>query len=146
MAGRGMQADGGRQHTGGPDPAPLVQAFDRDGLYAVRAAVSAHAIHLGAQPERVQHLMIIASELASNVVRHGGGRGRLRLWRADGTLRCEVSDHGPGIADPAGAGQRQPMPLSSSGRGLWMVRQLSETMTIECDPRGTRVTADVPLG
>jgi len=122
-----------------------VQAFDRDGLYAVRAAVSAHAVHLGAQPERVRHLVIIASELASNAVRHGGGRGRLRLWRGDSALRCEVSDDGPGIPDPAGAGRRQPSPLASSGRGLWVVRQLSETMSIECDPRGTRVTAEVPL-
>jgi anti-sigma regulatory factor (Ser/Thr protein kinase) len=112
----------------------------------VRAAVSAHAVHLGAQPERVRYLVIIASELASNAVRHGGGRGRLRLWTADGALRCEVSDQGPGIADPAGAGRRQPPPLASSGRGLWVVRQLSDSVTIECDTRGTRVTADLPLG
>jgi anti-sigma regulatory factor (Ser/Thr protein kinase) len=128
-----------------PAPTPLEQGFDRDGLYAVRAAVSAHAIHLGARPERVRHLVIIASELASNAVRHGGGRGRLRLSTANGWLRCEVSDEGPGIVDPDGVGRRQPPVLAASGRGLWVVRQLSEQVTIECDARGTRVTADVPV-
>jgi len=145
MSARNKQANGGGRHPGGAAPEPLEQVFDRDALYAVRAAVSAHAIHLGARPERVRHLVIIVSELASNAVRHGGGRGRLRLWTADGTLRCEVSDEGPGIADPEGAGRRQPPPLASGGRGLWVVRQLSESVTIECDTRGTRVTADVPL-
>jgi anti-sigma regulatory factor (Ser/Thr protein kinase) len=145
MASRDKQVNGGRHHTDGPAPAALDQHFDGDDLYAVRAAVSAHAQYLGAHPDRVRHLVIIASELASNAVRHGGGQGRLRLWTADGALRCEVSDEGPGIADPDGAGRGNPPPLAPNGRGLWVVRQLSDTVTIDSDARGTTVTACVPV-
>jgi anti-sigma regulatory factor (Ser/Thr protein kinase) len=125
--------------------APLDQPFDRDDLYAVRAAVAAHAEYLGANADRVRHLVIIASELASNAVRHGGGTGRLRLWTVDGTLLCEVSDEGPGLADPDGAGLVHPSPLVPGGRGLWVVRQLSDRMTIDSDARGTTVTACVAV-
>jgi len=143
MAGRETRANGARHRTGGP--APLDQLFDGDDLYAVRAAVAAHAEHLGPDRDRVRHLVIIASELASNAVRHGGGRGRLRLWTVDGTLRCEVSDEGPGIAHPDRAGLAHPSPFAPSGRGLWVVRQLSDGVTIESDARGTTVTACVAL-
>jgi anti-sigma regulatory factor (Ser/Thr protein kinase) len=143
MASREKQANGGRHHPGGP--APLDQRFDRDDLYSLRAAVAAHAVHLGAHPERVRHLVIIASELASNAVRHGGGRGRLRLWTADGTLRCEVTDEGPGLVDPDRAGRTSPSPLAPGGRGLWVVRQLSDTLTIDSSAGGTTVTACVPI-
>jgi anti-sigma regulatory factor (Ser/Thr protein kinase) len=145
MAGREKQANGGRERPDGPVPVPLDQHFDRDDLYAVRAAVAAHAADLGAPPERVRHLVIIASELASNAVRHGGGRGRLRLWRFDGAVRCEVSDEGPGIADPRNAGVANPSALAPGGRGLWVVRQLSDTVTIDSSLRGTTVTAIIAI-
>src|SRR2546421_1421663 len=143
MASGEKQANGGRHHTDGSPP--LDQRFERDDLYSLRAAVAAHAVHLGAHPERVRHLVIIASELASNAIRHGGGRGRLRLWTADGTMRCEVSDEGPGLANPDNAGRTNPSQLAPGGRGLWVVRQLSDTLTIDTDARGTTVTACVAI-
>ena len=94
---------GGRSGGSGlesPGPVALDTPFDRDGLYAMRAAVGAHATHLGATPGQVDALLIVCSELASNAVRHGGGSGRLRLWREGALIHCQVSDHGSGIADP----------------------------------------------
>jgi anti-sigma regulatory factor (Ser/Thr protein kinase) len=123
----------------------LDQAFGLDDLYTLRAAVAAHAAHLGAPPERVAHVVIVAGELASNVIRHGGGRGRLRLSRADGAVRCEVSDGGPGIADPQTAGERAPSVLALGGRGLFIVRRLAASMTIRDNAPGTVVVALVPL-
>ena len=44
---------------------------------------------------RVYAVVVAAHELAANAVRHGAGRGRLRL-RADGAfLYCQASDDGP---------------------------------------------------
>jgi anti-sigma regulatory factor (Ser/Thr protein kinase) len=139
------QAPGGRDNSGGPGVVALDQRFDRDGLYALRAAVAAHAANLGAQADRLSHLLIIASELASNAVQHGGGQGRLRLWRVDGNLRCEVSDAGPGIPDPHGVGTLAPSALAPAGRGLWIVRRLTADLTIDSTAQGTTVTAIVAL-
>ena len=130
---------------GRPGGASLDQPFGPDDLYALRAAVAAHAAHLGAPPDRVAHLVIVAGELAGNAVRHGGGHGRLRLSRVDGAVRCEVSDEGPGIADPDAAGRRSPSVLALGGRGLFIVRRLAVSMTIRNTGRGTTVTALVAV-
>jgi anti-sigma regulatory factor (Ser/Thr protein kinase) len=145
MASPEARADGGHEETSGPDGVALDQPFDRDGLYALRAAVAAHASHLGAVPERVAHLVIVASELASNAVRHGGGTGRLRLWLAGDRLWCEVSDTGTGIVNPETAGSTVPSALAAGGRGLWIVRRLSSEVRIESSRYRTTVTATLPL-
>ena len=110
--------------------------FESDGLYALRSSVTAHAGHLGASTQVVQRVLIVASELATNVVRHGGGRGRLRLWTAGGRLHCEVSDSGHGLADIM-AGTERPAPTAPGGRGLWISRQLADEFAIESGPDGT---------
>src|SRR5262245_26579134 len=117
----------------------LDQRFDEQGLLALRSAVSAHAAGVGVAGDRVDDLVVIAHELASNAVRHGGGTGRLRLWRQDGRALCEVSDSGAGLADPLSAGYAR-VPLSSTdGRGLWIVRQLADHVEVHSGPDGTVV-------
>jgi anti-sigma regulatory factor (Ser/Thr protein kinase) len=145
MASREIRAPHGHDSVSGHGAAALEQRFDRDSLYALRAAVAAHAAHLGAPPDRVSHLVIVASELASNAVRHGGGKGRLRLWRVDGAVRCEVSDGGPGMADPDAVGTAHPSVLALNGRGLWIVRRLAADVSIDSTEQGTTVTACVAL-
>ena len=90
---------GGPAGGGSPaGPALLEQAFDSGSLYALRAAVAAHAAAAGLSRCRVYDVVVAAHELAANAVRHGAGHGRLRL-RADGAfLYCQVSDDGPGPA------------------------------------------------
>jgi anti-sigma regulatory factor (Ser/Thr protein kinase) len=121
----------------------LEQGFDEDSLYGVRAAVAAHVATV-ADERTVDTMVLIAHELASNSVRHGGGTGRLRLWAADGALRCEVSDGGAGLENPAIAGHSRPAPSLPGGRGLWIARQLSE-LHIAASPTGTTITATLPL-
>ncbi|MFI7547277.1 ATP-binding protein [Actinoplanes sp. NPDC049599] len=121
----------------------LEQGFNDDNLYGVRAAVAAHAATLATE-RAVDTIVLIAHELASNAVRHGGGAGRLRLWVADGALHCEVSDDGAGLENPAGAGHSRPAPSLPGGRGLWIARQLSE-LHVVTSPAGTTITATLPL-
>ncbi|GAA4470619.1 ATP-binding protein [Phytohabitans houttuyneae] len=134
----------------GPAPTTVPEAvavdhqFDADGLYALRAALAAHADHLGASREQVERLLIVGGELATNAIRHGGGSGRLRLWRDGELLRCQISDCGQGMRDTA-AGSRQPEPTALGGRGLWIVRRLCTDVVIETSPKGTTVTAAIPL-
>src|SRR5271170_5945505 len=83
-----------RPAPGDPGPQILDQAFDAGSLYALRAAVAAHATQAGLPPGRADDLVIAVHELASNAVRHGAGHGRLRIWRSDQALHCEISDDG----------------------------------------------------
>ena len=121
----------------------LEQPFDEDSLYAVRAAVAAH-VTLLADQRTVDMVVLIAHELASNSVRHGGGAGRLRLWLARGALYCEVSDDGSGLENPSLAGETLPAPSLAGGRGLWIARRLSE-LHIATSTMGPTITAAVPL-
>jgi anti-sigma regulatory factor (Ser/Thr protein kinase) len=134
------------RHSAPPAASPeilLEQGFDDDSLYRVRAAVAAHVATL-ADRRTVDTMVLIAHELASNAVRHGGGIGRLRLWVADGALHCEVSDGGAGLENPSLAGQLRPAPVLPGGRGLWIARRFAE-LHIAASPTGTTVTATLSL-
>jgi anti-sigma regulatory factor (Ser/Thr protein kinase) len=126
-----------------PDPVPLDQTFDAGGLIALRSAVAAHAAELGLPTPRRDELILLAHELASNAVVHGGGRGRLRLWAVDGRLYCEVSDGGPGLPDSLLTGGEQPPLGATGGRGLWLVRVLADDLDLRSGPAGSTITAMV---
>ncbi|GAA1404194.1 ATP-binding protein [Catellatospora coxensis] len=127
------------------EPTGLDTVFVADDLYSLRAAVAAHAGEFGLAEPGLGRLLVVATELATNAIRHGGGKGRLRLWRHDGSIVCQVSDDGPGIADTASAGMSQ-VPLSTEGgRGLWVVRQFTDEMTITVQDPGTSITVKILL-
>jgi serine/threonine-protein kinase RsbW len=123
----------------------LEQPFDGGGLVSLRGAVAAHGDRLGLSPERLDDLLLIAHEMASNAIRHGGGRGRLRLWRRRDEVFCRVEDWGRGLAAGLNAGREIPAPGAASGRGLWLIRQLADDVHIRTGPAGTAVTATVRL-
>ena len=109
----------------------LDQAFDGDSLYTLRAAVAAHGSQAGLSVGRTRDLVLAVHELAANAVRHGAGQGRLRLWAAHDTVRCEVTDEGaPDAADPA-LWQAEP------GHGLWLVRRIADSASVRSGASGT---------
>ena len=127
-----------------PDSVDLDQTFDINSLHMLRKTVAAHADRLGAPNDQVERLIIVAGELATNAIRHGGGRGRLLLWHHDDALHCQVSDQGTGTKDPtAGTSPPNPLARESGGRGLWICRNLASELTISTGPngRGTIVQA-----
>ncbi|HEV3226867.1 MAG TPA: sensor histidine kinase, partial [Acidimicrobiales bacterium] len=76
-----------------PDDASTF-AFDLVNLHLVRRHVAVVAAANGLSMRRVEELVLAAHELASNSVRHAGGRGVLRMWNDAWTVVCEVSDCG----------------------------------------------------
>jgi anti-sigma regulatory factor (Ser/Thr protein kinase) len=118
--------------------AVLDQAFDSDSLYALRAAVAAHAAEAGLPRQQVYDVVTAAHELAANAVRHGAGHGRLRLWADRRTLRCQVSDDGPADKDAA---RLDPAAWPREhGHGLWIIDQVADQVTLDRDPASTVVS------
>lgn len=134
----------GRHPLAPPPDVPLDLVVDADGLYAMRASVLAHAGSMGASTRTAERLLIVASELITNAIRHGGGRGRLRLWSDATRIYCKITDGGSGIDDPE-TGRNRPDPAAVGGRGLWVSRQLAEDLVITTGPRGTAVTVSLEL-
>jgi anti-sigma regulatory factor (Ser/Thr protein kinase) len=128
--GRAMQAG-----AGGPI---LDQEFDSGTLYALRAALQAHAGRAGLSEDRAGEVVLAVHELAANAIAHGAGHGRLRVWDGAGMLSCEVVDSGP--ADPGAAPSCEavdPWPVED-GHGLRLVRQVADRMDLRSGPHGTR--------
>ena len=147
-------ADGRRPAPGrSPQPADapiLDQAFDADSLYALRAAVAAHATQAGLAQGRAEDLVIAVHELAANAVRHGAGHGRLRVWKSGQALLCEISDDG--VPQPAGddsnpatAAGAAPWRIEA-GHGLSLVRQVADQARLTSGPDGTLATISFALG
>ena len=84
--------------------------FELDTVGDVRRLT--RAVRGGARARPREDLVLAVDELAANSIRHGGGRGILRIWRDGGTLVCEVRDRGR-IGDPL-AGRHVPEPSSSA--------------------------------
>jgi anti-sigma regulatory factor (Ser/Thr protein kinase) len=82
----------------------------------------------------------VANELVANVIRHGGGSGRLRLWRQTNSIYCQVDDQGLGVAEPEQAGTKPVPTHHRAGRGLWIVRRFTDECTITSEGHGTTVT------
>jgi anti-sigma regulatory factor (Ser/Thr protein kinase) len=137
-----------QRRNGGPAPDEryaFEQRFDRDSLVALRAAVAAHADMLGLDESRVADLVLVAHELASNAVRHGGGSGWLRMWVSDSTLCCQISDKGNGFEYPRPDEHRRPPLGATGGRGLWIAARLADVLELITGPDGTVATVRLRL-
>jgi anti-sigma regulatory factor (Ser/Thr protein kinase) len=129
--------------TSGRVPDGLEQRFDSTNLVSLRSAVAAHGSALGLSAGRVHDLVLVAHELASNAVRHGGGSGLLRLWRLDGSVYCEVADVGDGFM--FSRPERRPDLNATGGRGLWIIARLADEMHVESGDRGTVTLVEIRL-
>ena len=134
----------------------LDQAFDADSLYALRAAVAAHASDAGLSPGRTDDLVIAVHELAANAVRHGAGHGRLRIRKSDQALFCEISDDGapPPASAPEETPQETPQKTETPGAAQWrtepghglaLVRQVADQTSLRSGPSGTLATISFGL-
>ncbi len=119
-----------------PPPAHArLLGFELDTLAEVRRLTEECVADLGR--DQGHDLVLAVAELAANSVRHGGGRGILRLWRENGTVICEIRDRGT-IADPL-AGRRAPTLEQLGGRGLWLANAVCDLVQVRTGPQGTAV-------
>jgi anti-sigma regulatory factor (Ser/Thr protein kinase) len=83
--------------------------------------------HLGrVDPELLERLRLLVSELVTNSVRHGGIRAsdeiRLLVQRGGGSVRVTVIDSGKGFQPHPRLGERD----AGSGWGLYLVEHLAD--------------------
>ena len=120
-----------------PTVAVAELVFDASGLPAVRDVVTDRATLLDIDRDKASDLALAVHELATNSLRHGGGRGVLRVWQEPDALVCEVHDAGL-VEDPL-VGRRTPSPRQEGGRGVWMANQLCDLVQMRSSETGTTV-------
>jgi anti-sigma regulatory factor (Ser/Thr protein kinase) len=108
-----------------------------DDLRSVRALVAAVAGGAGLSPARCTDLVIAASEVAANTLRHTSAGGVVRLWETDAEVLCQVEDTGY-ITDPL-AGHWRPAGDLPGGQGLWLVNQVCDLAEIRSSELGTTI-------
>jgi anti-sigma regulatory factor (Ser/Thr protein kinase) len=111
--------------------------FQTGDLRRVRAFVATRAEQAGLAQEAVDAMVLAVNEVATNSLRHGGGRGELHAWTDGRSLVFEVSDRGH-ITSPL-VGRLRPAPEARDGAGLWVANQLCDLVQIYSSARGTAV-------
>jgi anti-sigma regulatory factor (Ser/Thr protein kinase) len=117
--------------------------FDAVTMQPLRRFIAARAVAAGLAEVRIGELVVASSEVAANVVVHGGGDGRVRIWTDAGHLLCEIE--GPGhITDPL-VGRLRPGHSQIHGRGVWLANQFCDLVQIRSTAQRTTVRLHVGL-
>jgi anti-sigma regulatory factor (Ser/Thr protein kinase) len=106
-------------------------------LHDVRTAVERALSGNGYERERVEDIVLAVNELATNAVEHGTPEARMSLWTGRHGLMCEIDDGGT-LRDPL-PGLQAPHPAEPRGRGVWIARQLCDSLHVWADGHGTHV-------
>jgi anti-sigma regulatory factor (Ser/Thr protein kinase) len=121
-------------------PAPgdaAEMSFTLKGLSELRRFVDERARALGLDAGRIDDFVLAANELATNSLRHAGGRGMLRIWGAGDTVVCEVDD--AGRIDRPLVGRERPRADQVGGRGLWLANQVCDLVQVRSGAAGSTV-------
>ncbi|WP_324278106.1 sensor histidine kinase [Blastococcus brunescens] len=120
-----------------PTDAVLRGIYGPGDVPATRRTVAQYARTVGLPEEKVEVLELAASELATNSVVHGGGRGTVAMWVEPGAAVVEFSDTGQ-VKDPL-VGRLMPSPEQEGGRGVFLVNQLCDLVQLRSSEQGTTV-------
>lgn len=124
-----------------PLPPPPAEAqtiaYDGTSLEQTRAALDRLARACGLPRVRREDLLLAGWEVAVNSVRHGGGHGRLSLWRQPDALVAEFED--AGLITDTLVGRRRPPLGAPGGRGVYLANQLCDLVQLRSSPTGTVV-------
>lgn len=89
--------------------------------------------HLTVDTDEAADLVLVASELCSNAVRHASGLPgavELRAWADGDALVIEVEDDGEGFELEPYRDDEHPDPEASRGRGLYVVEALTDEFSV----------------
>ena len=118
------------------------ESFDAATVSRVRHALGHCLAAAGLTGDNAEDFVLAVNELVVNAIRHGGGSGRIRLNRVDGSLVCEVSDRGARSRD---ASVRYPEPDMPGGRGLLLAHVLTGSLRLTGGSGGLTAAVSIPL-
>jgi anti-sigma regulatory factor (Ser/Thr protein kinase) len=128
------------------DAAPVLSVVERTSLPRLRHRLGdVLAAHV---PDRdlSDDLMLAVSEVAANAFRHGRPPVSARVWVGADQLVCEITDQGPGFADPVAGFQPAHGPdLGRGGMGLWLARKLFDHVDLLPGAHGLTVRLSTRL-
>jgi anti-sigma regulatory factor (Ser/Thr protein kinase) len=127
-----------------PAPAPVVlgppderRTFGAWALNEIRDSVEAAMLAAEFPRDRAEDVVLAVNEIATNAIEHGPGDAEMLLWTdADGFV---VEVHNQGFLDNPLPGLVAPHPAEPRGRGVWIARQLCDSLHVWCDRDGTHV-------
>jgi anti-sigma regulatory factor (Ser/Thr protein kinase) len=127
-----------------PAPAPVLLgppdmriAFGAWQLNEVRDAVESALLAAGYARERAEDVVLAVNEVATNAVEHGTADAQVSVWAAADGFVFEVQDDGA-LRDPL-PGLRAPHPSDPRGRGVWIARQVCDSLHVWAGRTGTHV-------
>jgi anti-sigma regulatory factor (Ser/Thr protein kinase) len=113
---------------------------------AVRRAAASMAAGLGLSEQLQAEAAIVATEMATNLLRHAGG-GEVVLRPSEifpDVMEVIAWDRGPGMSDVAGSRRDGVSTVGGAGTGLGAIGRLSSTFDLQSTPgRGTVLAARI---
>ncbi|MFI9561261.1 ATP-binding protein [Nonomuraea endophytica] len=106
----------------------LLWPITRD-LAALRGCVHAFGVGAGLTGQRLQDLIFVANEAATNVLQHAGADGALVAWSDDAGVNLEVVDAAGALTETDLSIEPDLEP--GNGVGLWLIRRLCDEVSIE---------------
>ncbi len=117
-------------------------SYQRD-LRPVRTLVARCARSARLPARRITDLVLAASEVAANTLRHTKAGGTVHLWHDEDEILCLIQDSGV-IADRL-AGYRVPADDVPGGKGLWLVNQVCDLVEVRSSTGGTTICLHMRL-
>lgn len=122
-----------------PPPASAETLEYETDIRQMRSFVADHACRAGLPEERATNLVLAASEIAANTLRHAGGTGTVSIWHTEAEVLCQIQDQG-WITDPL-AGRTRHAP-DGRGHGLWVVNQVCDLAELRTSRGGSQLRHD----
>jgi anti-sigma regulatory factor (Ser/Thr protein kinase) len=97
----------------------------------LRSRLQSVGRRLGFTDGRRENMALVASEMATNLIKHAAGKGMLQIWEQPGGVLDLVSfDYGPGVDNLSLAQQDGFSTTRTLGKGLGSMQRLSDQFAI----------------
>ncbi|MEO1766574.1 SpoIIE family protein phosphatase [Thiobacter aerophilum] len=93
----------------------------------LRSRLQSVARRLGFADARRENMVLVASEMVTNLIKHAHGRGVLQIWQQPGNVLDLLSfDYGPGVENPSLAQADGFSTAGTLGKGLGSMQRLAD--------------------